>query len=82
MMLVSLMAGTLHLALLDGGQTNLVSNIDNNYPAQTTLPVGEGGLSRVRCQGGATPRWFTFQLALLLQPTRPIVRLNHAVGVR
>lgn len=36
------------LALPDGGQTNLDPNIDNHIQAQTTLPVGEGGLSRMQ----------------------------------
>lgn len=59
----------------------LGSNLDNHNPAQTTLLVGEGGLSHVQYQGGATPRCF-FPWALLLQPARPAVRhLNHAVGV-
>lgn len=76
--------GSAHLALLDGGQTNLGSKIDNNFPVQTALTLGEGGLPHMQDQGGAASRWFTFQPASIPQQSieSGVRHLNHAVGVR
>jgi hypothetical protein len=58
----------------------LEPHIDINFRAQTTLPVGAGGLSHMQRLEGAAPRWIIFQPALIPQLIPPEVR-NHAVPV-
>jgi hypothetical protein len=70
--------GIVHLASIRWRKLILESKIDYHHPAQTTLTIGEGGLSRKQSQGGDAPRWFKVQLALLLLPIEPAVQsLNH-----
>jgi hypothetical protein len=62
-------------------EETLGSKIDYHDQAQTTLAIGEGGLSCKQCYGGDAPHWFKVQLALLLLSTQlPVQSLNH-VGV-
>jgi hypothetical protein len=75
------MVGMIHLALLDGGQTNLLLNSDNSNRAQTTLTFGEDGPFRMPSQSDAVPRWLTI---LVLIPRKTLLesrRLNHVVVV-
>ena len=41
----------------------------DSHLAQTTLTFGEGGLPYTPGQGGTAPRWSSFQVAFIPQPT-------------
>jgi len=58
----------LHLTLIDGGQTELHTDRQNSYRAQTTSSLAESGFAHSEAEGGVAPHWLTFRMALISQP--------------